>query len=70
MSRMKSVDPRYRKPLAVAAVLQIALTAAALFDIRRRSPDEIKGSKRVWTAASFVNFAGPIAYFVFGRRRG
>jgi hypothetical protein len=23
----------------------------------------------VWTAASFINFAGPISYFAFGRRR-
>src|SRR5215208_5809081 len=26
------------------------------------------GSKWAWTAASFINFAGPISYFAFGRR--
>jgi hypothetical protein len=34
-----------------------------------RQAGEIRGSKRVWTAVSFINFAGPICYFAFGRRR-
>lgn len=49
--------------------LQIALLIAALLDIRRRAPAQINGSKRLWTALAFVNFVGPIAYFVFGRKR-
>ncbi|MGW5073454.1 PLDc N-terminal domain-containing protein [Rhodococcus sp. NPDC004095] len=68
MSR-KPLDPRLRVPIAVAAAIQIALTGAALLDIRRRDPNTIRGSKKAWTAASFVNFLGPIAYFVYGRRR-
>lgn len=68
MSR-KPLDPRLRVPIAVAAAIQIALTGAALLDIRRRDPNAIRGSKKAWTAASFVNFLGPIAYFVYGRRR-
>ena len=34
-----------------------------------RPADEIKGDRRLWTAVSFVNFVGPIAYFLFGRKR-
>jgi len=49
--------------------LQIVLLAAALWDIRQRSEEEIVGSKRMWTAVAFVNFIGPIAYFIFGRKR-
>jgi hypothetical protein len=53
----------------LGAVLQITLLAAALWDIWHRPADEIKGDRRVWTAVSFVNFVGPIAYFLFGRKR-
>jgi hypothetical protein len=52
-----------------AGVIQVALLLAALADIVRRPADQIKGPKLAWAAASFVNFAGPIAYFAFGRRR-
>ena len=51
------------------AVLQITLLAAALWDLRHRPADEINGDRRLWTAVSFVNFVGPIAYFLFGRKR-
>jgi hypothetical protein len=49
--------------------LQLALLITALIDIRRRPADDINGSKRLWTAVVFVNFVGPIAYFLFGRKR-
>jgi hypothetical protein len=58
-----------RRGIALAGVVQIALLAAALIDIRRRPADAINGSKLLWTALAFVNFVGPIAYFVFGRKR-
>jgi hypothetical protein len=54
--------------LVLMGVIQIALLAAALIDIRRRSADELNGSKRLWTLAAFVNFIGPLAYFIFGRK--
>lgn len=55
--------------VVVGGVVQMALLAAALADINRRPAEQIRGSKRLWTAASFVNFAGPIAYFSFGVKR-
>jgi flagellar biosynthesis/type III secretory pathway M-ring protein FliF/YscJ len=55
--------------LVLIGVIQVALLAAALIDIRRRSADELNGSKRLWTLAAFVNFIGPLAYFIFGRKR-
>ena len=58
-----------RVSVVVGAVIQITLLVAALRDIRRRPADQIRGSKRLWTAASFINFIGPISYFVFGRKR-
>lgn len=54
--------------IIVLGVIQFTLLGAALWDLRQRPADEVKGSKRMWTAAAFVNFFGPIAYFLFGRK--
>jgi phospholipase D-like protein len=53
----------------ISGIVQFALLIAALADIWRRPKEEIRGDKRLWTAVSFVNFIGPISYFIFGRRR-
>ena len=58
-----------RRLIVVTAVVEVALLVATLIDIRRRPAEEIKGSKRMWTALAFVNIVGPIAYFTCGRRR-
>ena len=53
----------------VGSVIQFTLLAAALWDIAHRPDAGINGSKKAWAAASFVNFVGPIAYFLFGRKK-
>ena len=58
-----------RVAVVLGGTLQVALMLAALWDLHQRSADEINGSKQIWTAAAFVNFIGPIAYFMFGRKR-
>jgi hypothetical protein len=65
----KDLTPMQRVATIVTGCVQLSLLATALVDIRRRPASEINGSKPLWTAVSFVNFAGPIAYFVFGRKR-
>ena len=55
--------------IVLAGMLQIGLLAAALIDIYGRPEEEIRGSKRLWTAVTFVNFVGPVSYFLFGRNR-
>lgn len=54
--------------IGVLAVVQMTLLAAALWDIRHRPAEGIKGSKKMWIAIAFVNFVGPLAYFFFGRK--
>jgi hypothetical protein len=41
-----------------------------IWDIRHRSDEEINGKRRWWMMAAFAPPIGPIAYFIFGRKRG
>ena len=67
----KSLRPRTRKLLIGAAAVETVLKLIMLVDLRRRPASQVRGSKRVWTAASVINSAGlvPLGYFLFGRRR-
>lgn len=60
-----------KAPLVLRGIVQFALLVAALADIYRRPAEGIRGSKWLWSAVAFVNFMGigPIAYFLFGRKR-
>ena len=60
---------RQKRGIVVLGVLQLMLLAAALIDIRRRPAEQINGSKRLRTMVVFINGIGPIAYFLFGRKR-
>lgn len=57
-----------RVRIVVMGTVQFALLFAALRDIRSRNPEEINGSKQLWTMLSFVNFIGPVMYFLIGRK--
>lgn len=65
----KDLSAGQRWGVVLSGAVQLALLATALLDIYRRPAEEIRGSKRVWALVSFVNFVGPVAYFLFGRRR-
>lgn len=66
--RWSDLSPRQRALVSAAVAAQLSLQAAALLDLRGRDPRAVAGDRRLWAAASFVNFLGPIAYFAFGRR--
>jgi hypothetical protein len=53
----------------ILGTAQIMLLGAALWDLRQRSPQEINGNKELWTVISFINFIGPVSYFLFGIKR-
>jgi hypothetical protein len=67
--RWSELSPDQRAGIIGAAIVQFTLLAAALRDLHGRTPDEVRGPKGLWAAASFVNFVGPTAYFLFGRHR-
>lgn len=54
--------------IIAAAIVQIALQIAALRDLSQRTPAQVNGPKKAWVAASFLNFLGPTAYFLRGRK--
>jgi Phospholipase_D-nuclease N-terminal len=65
----KDLTDTQKRGIVLLGAFQLVLLAAALIDIRRRNADAINGSKRLWTLVVFINFIGPIAYFLFGRKR-
>lgn len=65
----KELSRGQRTGVVVLGALQLALHGAAAWDIARRPRQQIRGSKALWQLACFLNFFGPIAYFLFGRRK-
>ena len=67
--RWKDLSARTRAAIIAAGVVQNSLLVATLVDLRRRPARKIRGDKRLWTAAAFVSWIGPLSYFSYGRRR-
>jgi hypothetical protein len=67
--RWKDLSPRARAVIIAAGVVQNSLLVATLVDLRRRPQRKIRGDKRLWTAAAFVSWIGPMSYFTYGRKR-
>jgi hypothetical protein len=53
----------------VQGAINIGLMIWTVRDIRQRSDDELNGKRNVWLLAAFAPPVGPIAYFLFGRKR-
>jgi hypothetical protein len=66
--RWQDMTQKQQISIVVMGVVQAALLAAALVDIHQRSEKELTASKRTWTMIAFINYVGPIAYFLFGRK--
>ncbi len=67
--RWQDLTRKQKKRSIVRGVLQFCLMLWSLWDIRHRTADQIKGSKRLWTALAFAQPVGPIAYLLFGRKK-
>lgn len=64
----KDLSKPAKAAIMLGTVVQIALQLAALRDLAKRTPAQVNGSKGKWVAASFLNFIGPITYFLKGRK--
>lgn len=67
--RWSDLSGAQKGAVVLTGTVQIGLLAAALRDIYRCPAGEIRGDKRLWAAAAFVNYVGPVSYFLFGRKR-
>lgn len=63
------MDTKRQLSVIVGGAVQVALLVAALVDIRRRPAELIRGGKALWMGLSFINYVGPLAYFIIGRKR-
>ena len=63
------LSPREQTGVLVAGSVQLALAATAWTDLARRPAALVNGPKLLWAAVIGLNFVGPIAYFVGGRRK-
>ena len=73
MNRQRNIRSARKSPRAgriFQGIINGVLTIWAIRDIRKLTPDQLNGDRRIWLAAAFAPPFGPIAYFVFGRKRG
>ncbi len=64
----RDLTTRQRWGIQVGIIVQFTLLAAALWDMWHRPAEQINGSRRVWTLVAFINYIGPVAYFLLGRK--
>ena len=66
--RWKDLSTGQKVTVGVVGAAQVTLTAAAYRDLVRRPADQVNGTKLAWGLALLVNWVGPIAYFLDGRK--
>ena len=49
-------------------IVQFVLATLAWSDLAHRPAKKVNGPKGIWAAVIAINFAGPIAYFIGGRK--
>lgn len=66
--RWKDLTTGQKIAVGVVGAAQVTLTAAAYRDLLRRPAERVNGTKLAWGLALLVNWVGPIAYFLDGRK--
>jgi len=66
--RWKDLTQGQKIAVGVVGAAQVTLTAAAYRDLLRRPAEQVNGTKLAWGLALLVNWVGPIAYFLDGRK--
>ena len=56
------------KPVLLYLPFHIVVAACTWRDIDRRPAERVRGQKAVWKAASALNTAGSLAYWLVGRK--
>ena len=66
--RWSELSPRHKLALTLLISAQLSLAACAWRDLAQRPAEQVNGLKPVWALIIAVNFIGPLAYFMRGRR--
>jgi Phospholipase_D-nuclease N-terminal len=66
--RWSELEPWQRGAVVVGGAVELALTAIATRDLRRREASQVRGPKALWFAALAIQPFGPIGYLLLGRR--
>ena len=66
--RWSDLTEAQRRTFVVMGAVQVALAGAAWTDLALRPAEFVRGRKLWWALAVLVNFAGPLAYFRWGRK--
>ena len=61
----KTMNPQ----AGLQGLVNLGLMVWMIWDLRHRRDDEINGRRKLWYLAAFAPPIGPIAYFIFGRKR-
>ncbi|WP_225973208.1 PLD nuclease N-terminal domain-containing protein [Nesterenkonia natronophila] len=64
-----NLSPSKQAGTMVLASIQLSLAVSAWADLAARPASQVNGRKGMWAVIIAVNFIGPIAYFLIGRRR-
>jgi hypothetical protein len=65
----KPKKPAMNPQAGMQGLINLALMVWMIWDIRHRRDEEINGKRKLWLLAAFAPPIGPIAYFIFGRKR-
>ena len=63
------MTPTQKNIVVVTGILEVALTAWCVRDLKQRPKELVRGPKALWGTAMSVQPIGPIAYVVLGRKR-
>jgi len=66
--RWRDLSPLEQRTIVFAGAAELAVTAAAARDLKRRPKQRIRGPKAVWLLSFVVQPLGPLAYLTIGRR--
>ena len=68
--RWMNMSPAQRTAITIVGFIQFLMLVAAQIDLTIRPAEQVRGKKGYWRLAALINFWGPLAYFIFGIRRG
>ncbi|MFI9012063.1 PLDc N-terminal domain-containing protein [Actinosynnema sp. NPDC053489] len=63
------LSPARKWAVVALGAVEVLLAGVAWADLARRPARAVNGSKKWWALVIAVNFAGPVAYFRWGRKR-